>query len=58
MSRQTERAEARHAAKVAKAEAAGRKYPESKYAPHVVSGKTYQANGKQEVARRAARIPA
>lgn len=58
MSRQTERAEARHAAKVASSEARGFKYPESKYVPHEIDGKTYQANGKREMARRAARISA
>lgn len=53
-SRQVRRAAERRAAKVAKAEADGRKYPEAKYTPDVVSGKRYAANGKQECARRAA----
>lgn len=53
MSRQTERAAARHQAKVDRANA--RKpgsYPASRYVPHEVSGKTYRLIGKQEVARR------
>jgi hypothetical protein len=53
MSRQTERATARHQAKVDKANA--RKpgsYPASVYVPYTAVGKTYAANGKQEVARR------
>jgi hypothetical protein len=53
-SRQVRRATERHEAKVARAEAAGRKYPEAKYRPDHVSGKRYEANGKQECARRAA----
>lgn len=57
-SRQVNRAEARHAAKVAASEAKGFKYPDSKYVPHIIGGKTYTSNGKQEVARRVSRIQA
>lgn len=56
--RQVNRAEARHAAKLASSEARGFKYPESKYVPHIIGGKTYATNGKHEVARRVSRIQA
>lgn len=54
--RQVRRARERHEAKVAASEAAGRKYPESKYRPEPVSGKQYTSNGAAEVARRSARF--
>ena len=53
MSRQTIRAAARQQAKIDRANA--RKpdsYPASRYEPFEVVGKTYRANGPQEVARR------
>lgn len=52
MARQVERAEARHAAKVASSEARGFKYPESKYRPYVADGRHYAPNGTRETARR------
>jgi hypothetical protein len=53
MSRQTERAAARHQAKVDRANASKPgSYPASRDAPYAATGKAYTANGKQEVARR------
>ena len=53
-SRQVSRATARHEAKVKRATDAGRTYPEAKYRPELISGKTYAPNGARERARRAA----
>jgi hypothetical protein len=53
MSRQTDRADARYRAKVDRAnERKPNSYAASRYVPFQPKGKEYEANGKQEVARR------